>query len=120
MIGLSVPCADEVRMSAEFTARHLCPFREEIDDGTVTVSWVTSHGVTFELHALADAIGAREGEEVSHERWTADLTARLAEVDVADLAVTSTWTTAGATITVGSVHPGSETPTDVDHGRPDA
>jgi NADPH-dependent 7-cyano-7-deazaguanine reductase QueF len=109
MIGLSVPCADEVRMSAEFTARHLCPFRDEIDDGTVTVSWITSHGVTFELHALADAIGSREHEQVSHEQWTAGLAHRLAEVDVAELAIVSTWTTAGATIIVGSVHPGSET-----------
>jgi hypothetical protein len=101
MTGLSVPCPDVVEMAAEFVARHLCPFVDEADDGSVTVSWVTSHGETFELHALSELVRAREQERVSHEQWTADLAGDLAAAaQVSELGVTSVWSTAGATVTV--------------------
>lgn len=101
MTGLSVPCLEVAHVSAEFPARHLCPFYEEADEGSVTIEWVTSHGETFELHALAKLADSRSAEKVSHEQWTADLSARLASgARVAGLAVTSTWSTAGATVTV--------------------
>lgn len=101
MTELGVPCDVEVEMSAEFVARHLCPFVDEADEGKVTVSWVTAHGETFELYALAELVNGREKERVSHERWTADLAAELGvRVKVGGLVVASTWPTAGATVTV--------------------
>lgn len=101
MTKLGVPCDVEVQMSADFVARHRCPFVDEADEGTVTVSWVTAHGVTFELHALAALVAAREAERVSHERWTADLATSLADgAKVDGLTVVSVWSTAGATVTV--------------------
>jgi hypothetical protein len=107
MTGLSVPCPDVVHMSVDFVARHLCPFVDEVDEGAVTVSWVTSRGVTFELHALADLVASRELERVSHEQWTAELAATLtASTGVSGLVVTSVWSTAGGTVTVRSVEGG--------------
>lgn len=101
MTALSVPCPDTVEMSAEFTARHLCPFVEEADEGTVTISWVTAHGETFELHALAKLVAARQFERVSHEQWTADLASAVAAgARVSGLVVSSVWSTAGGTVTV--------------------
>lgn len=88
-------------MSAEFTARHLCPFVDEADVGAVTIGWVTSHGETFELHALAGLVAARELERVSHEQWTADLWTALSEgANVTGLVVSSSWVTAGGAVTV--------------------
>lgn len=113
MTGLSVPCADVVEMAAEFVASHLCPFVDEVDEGAVTVSWVTSCGETFELHALAAVVGSREKERVSHERWTADLADVLgAGAKVDGLTVTSVWSTAGAKVTVRvpAVEGGDPTP----------
>src|SRR5262245_42617343 len=103
MTELSVSCPDVVQVSAEFTARHLCPFVEEADEGLVTISWITSAGETYELHALAKLVASRQFERVSHEQWTADLAAALTVgAKVTGLAVASAWSTAGGTVTVRS------------------
>jgi NADPH-dependent 7-cyano-7-deazaguanine reductase QueF len=62
-----------VILSATAPARHLCPFKNEKDEGTVTVYWVTE-GRTLELHSLRrhldDFAAAYSNTEISHEEYT--------------------------------------------------
>lgn len=103
MTGLSVPCSSDVRVTVTAEASHLCPFRTEVDHGTVAISWSTAHGETVELHALAALVRCRERVEISHEQWTADLAASIAaSAKVDDLTVTSTWQTGGLNVSVHS------------------
>lgn len=104
MTGLSVPCQAVVRVSVSLAAEHLCPFKPERDHGTVAISWITSRGETIELHALAGLVSRHRDTEISHEQWTADLySALVTAVAVDELSISSSWTTAGATVTVNSV-----------------
>lgn len=102
MSDLSVPCPAVVRVSITASASHRCPYRDEMDHGTVRVSWTTSFGETVELHALAALIHGRADAEISHEQWTAAIAAQIGSaVVVADLTVTSEWATAGLDVSVG-------------------
>lgn len=103
MSELSVSCPAVVRITVTSPASHLCPFRDEVDDGTVQVSWTTSQGETLELHTLAQLIRGRAGTEISHEQWTADLVDMInAGAKVADLTVSSQWSTAGMSVSVAA------------------
>jgi NADPH-dependent 7-cyano-7-deazaguanine reductase QueF len=101
MSQVSVPCPAVVRVTVSADAQHLCPFKDEVDYGTVRVSWSTSSGQTLELHALADLIRRNRRVEISHEQWTADLADAIRGASsVNDLLVVSEWTTAGTTVIV--------------------
>jgi NADPH-dependent 7-cyano-7-deazaguanine reductase QueF len=73
----------------------MCPFVQEIDNGTLTVSWDTA-GWTFELHALRAYLNTFQDREISHEDLTAEIRAELSgHHGIEAVAVRSTWRTAG-------------------------
>lgn len=75
---------------------HLCPFRDEVDQGHITVSWLID-GYTFELHDLAAYFATFGDMKISHE----ELTGRIAaELGGSVVNVTTHWQTAGMAIAV--------------------
>lgn len=99
MSSLTVESAADVTMTVTAPVQHLCPFVDEVDDGTVTISWRVD-GATFELHALAEYLRGYKDARLSHE----DITDRIrhdlsAPPGVELLTVESTWTTAGVEVT---------------------
>lgn len=108
MTELGVSCPAAVRVTVISTVRHLCPFKTEVDHGTVRISWSTTLGQTVELHALAALLRRYDDTEISHEQWTAEVAAAIetgAEVD--GLVVETEWITAGLNVRVSSAsdHP---------------
>lgn len=92
---LPVPSTAEVRMTVTAEVQHLCPFVNEVDNGTVTVTWRTN-GATFELHSLREYLNGFKNSEISHEMLTDLIRHDLAVTQgVEVLAVESTWDTAG-------------------------
>lgn len=95
-----------VTMTATAPARHLCPFVNEKDEGTVTVTWIT-RGWTFELHALRrhlDQFMEQWGEvEISHEDFTRHIRDTFAAAHSPStleiLKVETSWDTAGMPVT---------------------
>lgn len=80
--------------------KKLCPYRNEVDEGTVTVTFSVSHRDDCrELHSLAGYLGSFEGASLSHEDFT-----RQVHADLAALSVESTWQTAGLTVTCAVPH----------------
>lgn len=90
----TVACSAPVEMEVTAPLRHLCPFVDEVDSGTVTIRWSTRGG-TFELHALGQYLRDWAESTISHEEITDrifhDLQALRADV----IEVVTTWTTAG-------------------------
>ncbi|MFC5789574.1 hypothetical protein ACFPPE_06875 [Agromyces tardus] len=80
--------------------RHLCPFVDEIDNGTVTVEFrVTT--TTFEAHALAAYFAEFADTRISHEALTDRIFTELNAHDGPTVTrVSSEWTTAGMNIRV--------------------
>lgn len=79
---------------------HLCPFVPEVDEGTVTITWITA-GATLELHALAAWLGDFAGDKVSHEDITVDIQAGLDELaGITNVEVVTRWSTAGGEVVV--------------------
>jgi len=50
-VPVAVETASAVTVEATGPVTHLCPHRDEIDHGTVTITWVCE-GRTIELHSL--------------------------------------------------------------------
>lgn len=96
----TVPVEATVRMSATSPIQHMCPFVQEVDNGTITVSWDTD-GWTLELHSLRAYLNTFQGREISHEELTAEIEAELSGfVGIAAVTVTTTWRTAGMEVVV--------------------
>jgi NADPH-dependent 7-cyano-7-deazaguanine reductase QueF len=80
---------------------HLCPFRDEVDNGAITILWVVGGASTFELHALRAYLDSWSDTQVSHEDLTSQVLDFLNSLDGPDvLEVESTWNTAGGEVTV--------------------
>jgi NADPH-dependent 7-cyano-7-deazaguanine reductase QueF len=81
-------------------AVHHCPFRDEIDEGEVTVRWrVISH--TIELHSLRAYLDGLDEAVISHEEFTSVLTQELATLGGIELlSVDSSWQTADLAVSV--------------------
>lgn len=80
-------------------ATHRCPFVDEVDHGTVQISWRTC-GQTIELHSLARYLADYADVEISHEEFTDCIRVDLEHVTgIEVLSVTSVWTTAGMGVT---------------------
>ena len=82
--------------------RHLCPFVDEVDEGHLTVAWVTS-GATVEAHSLASYLAAWASIRISHEDLVgliAQDLSTLAGIDV--VKVEARFVTAGMTFDVAS------------------
>jgi NADPH-dependent 7-cyano-7-deazaguanine reductase QueF len=79
--------------------QHLCPFKDEVDRGTVTVEFAVD-GLTFELHELSAYFGSFAGETISHEALTGRIFTDLSSNGLAVLGVTTEWVTAGMHVVV--------------------
>lgn len=95
-----VPEEATVRVTATGPLWHQCPHVEELDAGTVTISW-TCAGQTLELHALAAYLRSYEAERISSEDITRVIREELAGLTgIADVEVTTSWHTAGMAVEV--------------------
>lgn len=94
-MSLTVPIEADVRMTATAAIQHMCPFVQEVDNGTIAVSW-RANGWTLELHALRDYLNSFHDREISHEELTEEIRAELSgRHGIEELTVKSTWKTAG-------------------------
>lgn len=95
----TVPVEAHTRLSAEANIQHLCPFVQEVDNGTLTVAW-DADGWTLELHALRAYFSTFSDREISHEELTSEVQAELSSHHgINNVSVTSNWRTAGMEIT---------------------
>lgn len=102
MIPRTVPCDNAVAVTITSPLRHLCPFVNEVDYGTVTVTWQTI-GATYELHSLAEYLRGFKDSEMSHESITDRIRHDLAACSDLDVvSVETTWTTAGMGVSCSS------------------
>lgn len=76
-------------MSVIVTAdvRHLCPHRDEVDYGTVTLVWADS---APELHEVRRLLDRYRDEHITHEALTKELSGEWPSA-----VVRTRWTTAG-------------------------
>lgn len=81
-------------LTVEGDVTKLCPYKDERDDGTVTVTFEVSDGDGPELHDVARKLRLYEDVKLSHE----DFTRQVKDV-LSATAVTSRWLTAGLTVT---------------------
>lgn len=90
-----VPIEATTAMKAEAAIQHLCPFVNEVDNGTVTVHWAAV-GWTLELHSLRAYLNSFHDRVISHEELTEEIRAELStHHGINEVRVTSTWRTAG-------------------------
>lgn len=82
-----------MRVTISGAVSKLCPYRQELDVGRVTLELDVSDGDGPELHAVAAYLGAFADRALSHEEFT-----RIVAADLA-AGVVSTWTTAGLEVT---------------------
>lgn len=71
-----------------------CPYKDESDDGEVTLTFHVAEGDGPELHDLASLLDTYRHVEISHEAFTREVAAATGAESVC-----STWTTAGMTVT---------------------
>lgn len=91
----TVPVEGATRLTATAPIQHMCPFIQEVDNGTITVSW-DAQGWTFELHALRAYFNTFAEREISHEELTNEVWHELTgHYGIGNVSVTSSWRTAG-------------------------
>lgn len=99
-MNLAVPCDSAVHMQTTAPLVHRCPFRDEVDEGFIELTWVTA-GSTLELHALHAWLAGFEHDVISHEGITADIAEHLGALPgIDDVQVVTRWRTAGAEVVV--------------------
>jgi NADPH-dependent 7-cyano-7-deazaguanine reductase QueF len=84
---------------------HLCPIKDELDEGYVTVSWTCS-GRTLELHSLAQWLGSFTGVRITHEDLVGHIATTLtdaADGGVVSIEVSFAGRTAGMHVTAHAV-----------------
>lgn len=92
---LTVEDSSDVTVSVKADLQHLCPHVEEIDFGTVTITWRVN-GQTYEMHSLAEYLRGFKDSRLSHEQITDCIRHDLSTVDGIELvSVETTWDTAG-------------------------
>lgn len=95
----TVPDSGEcVTVTASAEIEHRCPHVEEVDKGTVTMSWMVTEQ-TIELHSLAEYVRSWKDVRISHEELTATIQRDLLRAGVEEAQVRATWQTAGLSIT---------------------
>lgn len=104
MIPKVVPGPPEsVTMTATAPLRHLCPFFEEVDDGTITITWSTC-GNTIELHKLGEYLNQFSDNVISHEDLTDKIRFDLEALQgIYALTVSTTWQTAGMDVSCSTL-----------------
>lgn len=99
-MSLAVPCTSTVTMQTTAPLVHRCPFRDEVDEGRIDLTWTTV-GSTLELHALATWLDSFKGDVISHEDLTADIAEHLGDLPGIDgVQVVTRWVTAGVEVVV--------------------
>lgn len=90
-----VPIEAKVTVTATANIRHMCPFVQEIDNGTITVTW-DADGWTIELHSLRAYLSTFRDREISHEELTEEIRAELnSHHGLSVRSVVTNWDTAG-------------------------
>lgn len=95
LVAAGAPATVAVTMDAV----HQCPFRDETDVGTITVTW-NAGADTVELHSLRAWLDTLDEWAVSHEAYTEHVRDTLATLGVHVVSVVSEWATAGAIVEV--------------------
>lgn len=94
-----VPCASKVKLSITGDLAHLCPHVDEVDNGTVEITWTTDDG-TLELHSVRAWLDGFADRVIAHEELTEELQMALDAIPgICDARVTTHWTTAGFAVT---------------------
>ena len=97
LIAVADP-SEGVSVTASTYFRHLCPHKDEADEGRVTVSWMVADK-TIELHSLAAYFRGWASVKISNENLTTAICDDLAKAGVYEITVKTTWQTAGMEIT---------------------
>lgn len=91
--------SEDVTLSVTAPLRHMCPFIDEVDDGTVTINWSTC-GNTVELHSLAQYLAQFADWRISHEALTDQIKHDIDGVQgIFATTVATSWKTAGMDVT---------------------
>jgi NADPH-dependent 7-cyano-7-deazaguanine reductase QueF len=73
----------------------MCPFVNEVDNGTITITW-EADGWTLELHSLRAYLSTFQDREISHEELTEEIRAELStHHGINEVTVNTNWRTAG-------------------------
>lgn len=99
---LVVPSTTDAEVQITADIWHMCPFKHEEDEGTITLSWRTSYGMTLELHSLVAYLHAFDETLISHEDLVVQIREDLAALSVASVNVLARFTTAGAEVVVAA------------------
>lgn len=75
--------------------RKKCPYKDESDHGTVTLTFDVPEGDAPELHNLAKYLEGFRDEAISHEDFTRNICRDLPVIEVR-----TTWDTAGLSVEV--------------------
>lgn len=92
---------DDVRLEVTAKAVHLCPHRDEVDEGTVVVAW-SPYEATIELHSLCAYIESLADVRISHEGYVSKVREDVEEALAwrGAVVVSATFTTAGMRVFV--------------------
>lgn len=99
---LLVDTPAEVTVTAFGPIRHICPYVDELDEGTVEITWSTS-GATFELHALRQYLDGFADVKASHEEVAAAIRVDLDSPGLTVTEVVVRFPTARFEVTVEAV-----------------
>lgn len=101
---------DRVTVTVTAPLIHVCPFRDEVDEGTIAITWTTA-GYTIELHALYAWLCLFDETAISHEELTDHIVTILAlRPGISDVSAVSSWDTASMLVEVRSPCSTSPTP----------
>lgn len=90
-----VPIEANATLTVTAPIQHLCPFVQEIDNGTIAITW-DAQGWTLELHSLRAYLNIFHNLEISHEELTDEIRAELgSHHGIENVTVKTTWRTAG-------------------------
>jgi NADPH-dependent 7-cyano-7-deazaguanine reductase QueF len=92
---LVVPIESNVTLTATASIQHMCPFRHEVDNGSVTITWDTQ-GWTLELPEVRAYLRTFSDREISPEDLPDEIRLDLgSHFGIENVAVQSNWRTAG-------------------------
>ena len=98
---MRVACDAAVTVEVTADVVKLCPFRDEVDRGTLVVAWYAeSH--TLELHAFRAWLDCFATRRISHEDFTRLVASELTSLFSDTVEVVATWQTAGMAIAVAA------------------
>lgn len=90
-----VPIEATVTLTATAGIQHMCPFVQEVDNGTVAITW-RAEGWTIELHSLRSYLSSFHERAISHEELTEEIRAELnSHHGISIEAIETLWRTAG-------------------------